>query len=94
MEILTLEILMNERKNLVRELKANDELQLGLEKIKRYNFETNDELKVYNTINYPDLEEITESLVAERIAQLTDDLLKLSEQINKIKLEAANEISA
>ncbi len=94
MEILTLEILMNERKNLVRELKANDELQLGLEKIKRYNFETNDELKVYNTINYPDLEEITESLVAERIAQLTDDLLKLSEQINKIKLEATNEISA
>ncbi|MGO9388251.1 MAG: hypothetical protein ACLPWD_09445 [Methanobacterium sp.] len=91
---MTLEILMNERKNLVRELKANDELQLGLEKIKRYNFETNDELKVYNTINYPDLEEITESLVAERIAQLTDDLLKLSEQINKIKLEAANEISA
>ncbi len=94
MEILTLEILMNERKNLVRELKANDELQLGLEKIKRYNFETNDELKVYNTINYPDLEEITESQVAERIAQLTDNLLKLSEQINKIKLEAANEISA
>jgi len=29
MEILNLEILMNERKNLVRELKANDELQLG-----------------------------------------------------------------
>ena len=94
MEILNLEILMNERKNLVRELKANDELQLGLEKIKRYNFETNDELKVYNTINYPDLEEITESHVAERIEQLTDELLKLSQQINKIKLEAANEISA
>jgi hypothetical protein len=85
---------MNERKNLVRELKANDDLQLGLEKIKRYNFETNDELKVYNTINYPDLEEITESYVAERIEQLTDELLKLSQQINKIKLEAANEISA
>ena len=94
MEILNLEILMNERKNLVRELKANDDLQLGLEKIKRYNFETNDELKVYNTINYPDLEEITESHVAERIEQLTDELLKLSQQINKIKLEAANEISA
>jgi hypothetical protein len=94
MEILNLEILMNERKNLVRELKANDDLQLGLEKIKRYNFETNDELKVYNTINYPDLEEITESYVAERIEQLTDELLKLSQQINKIKLEAANEISA
>jgi hypothetical protein len=94
MEILNLEILMNERKNLVRELKANDELQLGLEKIKRYNFETNDELKVYNTINYPDLEEITESHVAERIEQLTDELLKLSQQINKIKLEAANEVSA
>ena len=94
MEILNLEILMNERKNLVRELKANDELQLGLEKIKRYNFETNDELKVYNTINYPDLEEITESYVAERIEQLTDELLKLSQQINKIKLEAANEVSA
>ena len=94
MEILNLEILMNERKNLVRELKANDDLQLGLEKIKRYNFETNDELKVYNTINYPDLEEITESYVAERIEQLTDELLKLSQQINKIKLEAANEVSA
>ncbi|MGA2676338.1 MAG: hypothetical protein ACLQG5_07590 [Methanobacterium sp.] len=91
---MNLEILMNERKNLVRELKANDDLQLGLEKIKRYNFETNDELKVYNTINYPDLEEITESYVAERIEQLTDELLKLSQQINKIKLEAANEISA
>ena len=94
MDILNLERLMNERKNLLRELKANDELQLGLEKIKRYNFETNDELKVYNTINYPDLEEITESYVAERIEQLTDELLKLSQQINKIKLEAANEISA
>jgi hypothetical protein len=51
MDILNLERLMNERKNLLRELKANDELQLGLEKIKRYNFETNDDLKVYNTIN-------------------------------------------
>ncbi len=94
MELLNLEILMNERKNLVRELKANDELQLGLEKIKRYNFETDDELKVYDTINYPDLEEITESQVAERIEQLTDELLKLSQQINKIKLEIANEVSA
>ena len=94
MELLNLEILMNERKNLVRELKANDELQLGLEKIKRYNFETDDELKVYDTINYPDSEEITESQVAERIEQLTDELLKLSQQINKIKLEIANEVSA
>jgi len=32
--------------------------------------------------------------VAERIEQLTDELLKLSQQINKIKLEAANEVSA
>jgi hypothetical protein len=94
MDVLTLERLMNERKNLLRELKANDELQLGLEKIKRYNIETNDDLKVYNTINYPDLEEITESNVAEKIEQLTDDLLKLSEHINKVKLEAANKISA
>jgi len=30
MDVLTLERLMNERKNLLRELKANDELQLGL----------------------------------------------------------------
>ncbi len=94
MDNLTLERLMNERKNLLRELKANDELQLGLEKIKRYNFETSDDLKVYNTINYPDLEEITESHVAERIERLTDDLLKLSEMINKVKLEATNKISA
>jgi hypothetical protein len=32
--------------------------------------------------------------VAERIEQLTDDLLKLSEMINKVKLEATNKISA
>jgi hypothetical protein len=93
MDILTLERLMNERKLLLRELKANDELQLGFEKIKRYNLDTNDDLKVYNT-NYPDLEEITESMVAKRIEQLTDNLLKLSEQINKVKFEETNKISA
>ncbi len=94
MDILTLETLMDERKHLLRELKANDELQLGLEKIKRYNLDTDDDLKVYNTINYPDIEEITESAVAKRIEQLTDNLLKLSEQINKIKLEEINKVSA
>ncbi len=94
MNILTLERLMNERKHLLRELKANDELQSGLEKIKRYNLETDEDLKVYNALNYPDLDEITESMVANRIEQLTDSLLKLSEMINKIKLEESTKVSA
>jgi len=84
---MVLDKLMMERKHLLMELKACDELQLGLEKIKRYNMDNNmnDKLIVYNTVNYPDIEEVTESTVAEKIEQLTNDILKLSNQINSIK---------
>lgn len=86
---MVLDELVMERKYLLSELKAYDDLQIGLEKIKRYNMDNrmNDELIVYNTVSYPDIEEITESAVAEKIDQLTNNLLKLSDQINDIKLK-------
>jgi hypothetical protein len=86
---MVLDKLIMERKDLLSQLKAYDELQIGLEKIKRFNMDNrmNDELIVYNTVSYPDIEEITESAVAEKIDQLTNSLLKLSDQINNIKLK-------
>ena len=53
-----------------------------------------DNLIVYNTVSYPDIEEVNESVVAEKIEQLTSDLLKLSDQINAIKLKQATKKSA
>lgn len=43
-------------------------------------------IKVYDTSNDPELEEITETVVAVKIDELTDYLLKLSDNINKLKL--------
>lgn len=93
---MVLDELMMERKNLLAELKAYDELQIALEKIKRYNMDNrmHDNLIVYNTVRYPDIEEVNESVVAEKIDQLTSDLLKLSDQINAIKLKQATKKSA
>lgn len=89
---MVLDKLINKRKYLLSELKAYDELQIGLEKIKRFNMDNrmNYELNVYNTVNYPDLEEITETTVAERIEKLTNNLLKLSDKINNIRLKEKN----
>lgn len=96
MVYMVLDELMMERKNLLAELKAYDELQIALEKIKRYNMDNrmHDNLIVYNTVSYPDIEEVNESAVAEKINQLTSDLLKLSDQINAIKLKQATKKSA
>lgn len=82
--------LNNERNNILGQLRAYEELQLGLEQIGKYNREnqTNDKLKVYTTVYEPHLEEITELSVAEKIEQLTNTLLKVSEKINIIKMNS------
>ena len=82
--------LNDERSNILGELKAYEELQLGLEQISRYNREnrTNDMLKVYTTAYEPHLEEITELSVAEKIEKLTNNLLVLSEKINILKMNS------
>jgi hypothetical protein len=92
---MVLDQLMMERKDLLNELKAYDDLQIGLEKIKRYNMDNRkyDKLIVYNTVSYPDIQEVTESEVAEKIDQLTNNLLKLSDQINNLKLKEATKKS-
>lgn len=85
-----LEQLNDEKRSLLGQISAYEELQLGLELIKKYNREnlTNDELKVYTMAYEPHLEEITECAVAEKIEQLTDNLLTVSEKINQIKIAA------
>lgn len=85
-----LEQLNNEKRNVVGQINAYEDLQLGLELIKKYNRENliNDELKVYSIAYEPHLEEITESHVAEKIEQLTNNLLAISEKINQIKMAA------
>jgi len=87
---MSLEKLNNEKKVILGQINAYEELQLGLELIKNYNREnlTNDELKVYTMAYEPHLEEITEISVAEKIEQLTDNLLTVSEKINQIKMAA------
>lgn len=82
--------LNNERNALLGELKAYEELQVGLEQISKYNREnhTNDILKVYTTAYEPHLEEITELNVAEKIEKLTNNLLALSEKINILKMNS------
>ncbi len=79
---MSLDELMSERNSVLKELKLYEELELGLEKINQYNKGSDEKLKVYNTINYPDLEDITELFVTNRIDQLTDNLSKIYEQIN------------
>ena len=85
---MNLEELNNEKRNLVAQINAYEDLQVGLELIKKYNRENliNDELKVYSMAYEPHLEEMTESHVAEKIEQLTNNLLEISEKINKIKI--------
>lgn len=87
---MNLEQLNDEKKRIVGQLKAYEELQLGLELIKKYNRENHikEELKVYTMAYQPHLEEITESSVAEKIEQLTNNLLIVSEKINQIKMAA------
>ncbi|BDZ68818.1 hypothetical protein [Methanobacterium ferruginis] len=90
-----LEELVTERNYILGELKAYEDLQIAMEKIKRFNMENFSEttLKVYDTSNDPEIKEITESVIAVKIEELTDYLLKLSENINRIKLGDNPEIS-
>jgi hypothetical protein len=90
-----LEELVTERNYILGELRAYEDLQIAMEKIKRFNMENFSEttLKVYDTSNDPEIEEITESVIAVKIEELTDYLLKLSENINRIKLGDNPEIS-
>ncbi|MDI6723174.1 MAG: hypothetical protein QMD61_00855 [Methanobacterium sp.] len=85
-----LEELNNKKKDLLGQINAYEELQSGLEYIERYNREnyTNEKLKVYTTAYEPHLEEITESNVADILKRLTDNLLKVSEEINHIKMSS------
>jgi 5'(3')-deoxyribonucleotidase len=85
-----LEQLTDEKRSILGQINAYEQLQLGLELIKKYNREnhTNDELKVYTMAYEPHLEEITECAVAEKIEQLTNNLLTVSEKINHIKMLA------
>ena len=82
--------LNDKRTNILVELRAYEELQLGLEQISKYNREnhTNDKLKVYTTAYEPHLEEITELGVAEKIEKLTNKLLAVSEKINVMKMNS------
>lgn len=91
--LVTLEKLVSERNNILGELKAYEDLQLALEKIKRFNMENYGEttLKVYDTSNDPEMIEITETVVAIKIDELTDYLLKVSENINRIKMGEQSE---
>lgn len=85
-----LETLNNKKSHILGQIRAYEELQSGLEQIEKYNRENhvNDELKVYTLAYEPHLEEITGSVVAEKIEQLTDNLLTISEKINNIKMMA------
>jgi hypothetical protein len=90
-----LEELVNERNYILGELKAYEDLQVAMEKIKRFNMEnfTETTIKVYDTSNDPEMEEITESVVAVKIDELTDYLLRISENINRLKLGENSETS-
>ena len=89
-KIMDIDQLNSKRSSILGELKAYEELQLGLEQISKYNREnrTNDNLKVYTTAYEPHLEEITELNVAEKIEKLTNNLLVLSEKINTLKMNS------
>lgn len=90
-----LDELVNERNYILGELKAYEDLQIALEKIKRFNMEnfTETTIKVYDTSNDTELEEITESVVAVKIDELTDYLLRVSENINRLKMGETPETS-
>lgn len=90
-----LEQLMNERNYILGELKAYEDLQLALEQIKRFNMEnfTETTIKVYDVTNDSEMEEITESVVAIKIDELTDYLLKVSDNINRLKNDEDSETS-
>jgi DNA-binding transcriptional MerR regulator len=81
---MSLNELMNERNCILKQLKSYEELELELKKIKKINnvSSSDEKLKVYKQNDYPELEDITESTVAEMIEQLTDNLSKIYEQIN------------
>ena len=85
-----LEQLNNKKISIIGQIRAYEELQLGLEHIGKYNRENHskDELKVFTTLYEPHLEEITETLVADRLEQLTNNLLTVTEKINHIKMMA------
>lgn len=82
--------LNDKRNDILGELKAFEELQVGLEQISKYNREnhTNEKLIVYTTAYEPHLEEITELSVSEKIEKLTNNLLAVSEKINTIKMNS------
>ncbi len=81
---MSLDELMNERNCILKKLKSYEELELGLKNIKKYNKinSSDEELKVYKWIHYPNFEDITEYMVAKMIEQLTDNLSKIYERIN------------
>jgi hypothetical protein len=85
-----LEQLTNQKISLIEQIRAYEELQLGLEHIGKYNRENHskDELKVFTMLYEPHLEEITESGVADKLEQLTNNLLTVTEKINHIKMMA------
>ncbi len=85
-----LEQLNNKKHDIIGEIRAYEELQLGLEHIQKYNRENHskDELKVFTMIYEPHLEEITVTFVADKIEKLTNNLLVVSEKINHIKMSA------
>ena len=85
-----LDQLTNKKISIIRQIRAYEELQLGLEHIEKYNREnySKDELKVFTMVYEPHLEEITESYVADKIEELTNSLLTVSEKINHIKMMA------
>lgn len=82
-----LEELEMEFQNILREIQVQEELQLGLERIKWYNRMNNsdDTVKAFSMVYAPNLVDITEDSVADKIRGLNDDLLKVSERINYIK---------
>lgn len=85
-----LEQLNNKKLNIIEEIRAYEELQLGLEHIQKYNREnhSHEELKVFTMAYEPHLEEITDSFVANKIEQLTNKLLVVTEKINHKKMVA------
>ena len=87
---MNLEELIHEKKNLLEQIDTYEELQSGLESIKRYNREnySNEKLRVYTNAYEPHHEEITEFSVANILEQLTNNLLEISKKINFMKNSA------
>jgi len=87
---MNLEELNHKKKGLLEQISTYEELQSGLESIKRYNREnySNEKLKVYTNAYEPHYEEITESNVANILEQLTNNLLEISKKINYMKNSA------